>query len=87
MHEQDPVSPAGPVAKVEGQHRWSLSWPGNHCRDCGMDGPESWDDALIDCPECSAGCESCSGTGCIPNPDQVVPPCPFSTSSASPAGT
>lgn len=56
-------------------HRWSLSWPGNHCLDCGQDGFEGQDDALINCPDCQCGCDKCSGTGMVPNPNQKVTPC------------
>jgi len=69
-----------------GQHRWKLSWPGNFCLDCGLDDPLEGEDALVDCtcappsdPRLDNGCQKCGGTGCQPNPNLVVPPCPFST--------
>jgi hypothetical protein len=60
-------------------HRWSLHWPGNHCLNCGLDGPEGAEDALIGCPDCPAGCDRRYGTGCVPNPNQVIPPCEVRT--------
>ena len=69
-----------------GEHRWKLSWPGNFCLDCGLDDPLEGDDALVNCT-CEAGCDTCSGTGCVINPNLVCPPCPFSTSSAPNADT
>lgn len=57
------------------KHRWKLSWPGNFCLDCGIDDPFESQEALIDCPDCEKGCDKCRGTGCIPNPNLVMPPC------------
>jgi hypothetical protein len=31
------------------KHRWALSWPGNYCKDCGMDEPI---ESAICCPDC-----------------------------------
>jgi len=63
-------------------HRWKLSWPGNFCLDCGLDDPMEGPDGLVDCPACGPDwtevqedCPQCRGTGCVPNPDLVVPPC------------
>lgn len=68
---------------IDKLHRWKLSWPGNYCLDCGISDPYESDDALINCdcqpPEdlnADNGCKKCLGTGCLPNPDLVCPPCP-----------
>lgn len=56
-------------------HVWALDWPGNFCLRCGLDDPNEREDALVGCPDCSHGCNECNGTGCVPNPNMVVPEC------------
>jgi hypothetical protein len=61
-------------------HDWALSWPGNFCKRCGIDDPLESDEALIRCdaPNCNEAkesCPRCAGTGCIVNPNLVIPSC------------
>lgn len=77
-----------------GEHRWKLSWPGNFCLDCGLDDPlENTDESLINCPvphpdnpQDPIDCDQCRGTGCVINPNLVVPPCPSFPGNAPTAG-
>ena len=71
------------------EHNWTLSWPGNMCKDCGLEDPVEYavgtdPDFFMTCPVClgvrevAEHCQNCMATGCIPNPARIpeVPPCP-----------
>ncbi len=73
-HDGDHI---GYWSDTDRKHRWKQSWPGNFCLDCGYDDPfENTDNSLISCGACDEGCEACSYTGCVPNPNMEWEPCP-----------
>jgi hypothetical protein len=63
-----------PIPKL---HRWSESWPGNFCIDCGLE--DDLDQHLVQCQNCLNGCiekcDKCCGTGAIIDPEYIRPGC------------
>jgi hypothetical protein len=70
----DPDDHFTPIPKL---HRWSESWPGDFCLDCGLE--DDLDQHLVQCPNCLNGatekCDKCCGTGAVIDPEYVRPEC------------